>query len=357
MIILLVVAIFGFLVFIHELGHFLAARRAGIEVHEFGFGFPPRLIGKKIGNTIYSINWLPLGGFVRLKGEEGGTPAGGSKGSFAAATLGTKTQVLLAGVVMNLVAAYLIILALCFTGLPPLLPNQDKIGHPTYAQARQVLILNVTAGSPADLTGIKKGDVVLSGNGLAFHSEDELLSFTKAHAGQTVDFEVKSQKSEVKSLTIRLLGPEHDGGYLGVMPLLTYKLRYGWDSFVVALRLMFVMVGSTFAAFIGLLVGLFAHAKVSGEVTGPVGIVVLLSNIIHLGWAYVLMFVASISTSLGVINVLPLPALDGGRLLMVLIQRYKRIPEQLESWINNIGFGLLIVLMIIITVVDIQRFR
>lgn len=354
LIILLVILIFGLLVFVHEFGHFYAAKRSGVEVDEFGFGFPPRIYSKQMGDTLYSINLLPLGGFVRLKGEN---LTDTTKGSFGAASFWGKTKILLAGVTMNALTAYIILLGLCLTGLPPIIAGQYSYGTPTYAQPKQVMAVSVGKDSPAAKAGITRGDLIVSGGGQALTSEKDLLNFTKSHAGQSVSIEVKHGDS-ARNVQVQLRGPDTKQGFLGVTPFQTYKLRYNpVDAVVTAGGILGQLIWGTLAAFGGLIAGLFIHGKVSDQVTGPVGIVVLLSNIVELGWAYVLIFVASISVSLAVINVLPLPALDGGRYALVVAQRLTRrqMNPQTEGIVHMVGFAALILLMVVVTFFDIKR--
>lgn len=353
--ILLVVLIFGLLIFVHELGHFVAARRSGIEVEEFGFGFPPRVIGKKVGGTIYSINLLPLGGFVRLKGEDGSE---GDTNSFAAAPYMTKVKVLLAGVGMNALIAYVILLVLAVTGIPPIVPNQFSLGETRYSESPRVLVVGVEDGSPAAQAGIKQGDTITSAGGEAITSDKELTSFTKENAGDEVEIKVV-RGGEERSVNVQLKGPESKTGFLGVTPLTTYKQVYGWLSPIVAFGLLIQLMWLTLVGFGGLIAGLFLRAEVSNDVTGPVGIVVILQNIMQLGLSYLALFVASISVSLAVINALPIPALDGGRLAFTTVQRFSRRPlsQKTEAMVHATGFILLILLMLIVTIVDIQRIR
>jgi len=354
LIIVLVILVFGLLVFVHELGHFVVAKRAGVEVEEFGFGFPPRLVGVQVGPTIYSLNWIPLGGFVRMKGE---SLSDLRPGTFGAASFWSKTRILFAGVTMNAATTYIVLLYLCLTGLPPVIANQVSIGHPSYAQSKQVMVLAVEPGSPAAAVSLQQGDLVLSGDGQAFTSEDQLMAFTKHHAGQQVTLRVSHQNS-VRTLQLRLRPASAKLGFLGVTPFQTDRLRYALGpAIATAAGITVQLVWATLGAFIGLIVGLFAHGQVSGEVTGPVGIVVLLKNVVNLGLAYVLIVVASISISLAVINALPLPALDGGRWALTAASwvARRRISERLETAINATGFAALILLMLVVTFFDIKR--
>jgi regulator of sigma E protease len=354
-IILLVILIFGLIVFVHELGHFLAARRSGVEVEEFGFGFPPRIFGRKVGRTLYSINLIPLGGFVRLKGEDSADKA---KGSFGAASFRNKSKILLAGVGMNALTAYVIFLFLAATGLPPVLADQFSFGTPTYAQPPRVMAVAVDPGSPADKAGIKRGDLIVQADGRTLTTEDELINFTRKHAGQKVQLTVQ-HKSTAKELNVQLLPLSASSGFLGVTPFQTFKLKYDiLHAPVVAAGILGQLMWATLAAFGGLISGLVVHHKVSDQVTGPVGIVVLLSDIADLGTGYIFIFIASISVSLAVINALPLPSLDGGRWAIAFAQRItkRQLSARAESIIHGVGFAALILLMLVVTFFDIKRF-
>lgn len=354
LIILLVIAIFAVLVLVHELGHFVAARRNGVEVEEFGLGFPPRAFGRKIGRTLYSINWLPLGGFVKLKGEDSSDTG---PGTFGGARFLAKTKILFAGVTMNLLTAYIILVVLCLTGLPPVLKNQFSFGHPVYDQPKQVMVVATAPGSPAEVAGLQKGDVILSANGQPLESEQQLLDFTKSNAGQTVNFEVTGD-SGARRLQTTLRGAQETQGQLGVTPMQTYKLQYTpVDAVITAAGLTLQMVWETLAAFGGLVAGLLTQGQLSEQVAGPVGIVSILANVAYFGAAYIFIFVASISISLAVLNALPLPALDGGRWLLIAAQKFtgRKLSERFEVAVHTVGFVSLIALMIVVTFVDIQR--
>lgn len=357
--ILAVIILISLLVLLHEWGHFIVARRNGIVVEEFGIGFPPRLFGRKFGQTLYSVNALPLGGFVRLKGEDGTDQ---SPDSFNAATFATKAKVLLAGVGMNALTAYVILLALCLTGLPPVMENQFSLGQPTYVQPKQVMVVGVGPNSVAKSAGLTAGDVILSGNGQKFESEKDLISFTKANAGKAAELRIKSQEAGVeKEIQVTLNDDEKakKDGHLGVTPLQVYKLRYGWTAPLVALGLLGQIMLGTLQAFGGLIAGLLVHGKVAAEVTGPVGIVVIFNSIARLGLSYVAIFMVSISASLAVINVLPVPALDGGRFALIAAQKVlkRRLSSKLEARIHLIGFVALIALMVVVTYFDIRGLK
>lgn len=353
-IILLIIVIFSFLVLTHEAGHFVMARRSGVEVEEFGLGFPPRIAGVRRGKTLYSINALPFGGFVRMKGEN---LTDTRPGTYGGASFGAKTRILFAGVTVNALTAFLILFGLALTGLPPLMAHQFSSGTPAYSQPKQVMVVDVLPSSPAAGAGLRRGDIILGSGGQKFSDEQDLLNFTKAHAGQTVRFQV-SHHGNVRTVMPHLRPPQATNGYLGVTPFQTEKLKYDLPhAFVTAGGLTVQLVWATLTAFVGLVAGLFAHGTVSSNVAGPVGIVVLLKAVTNLGVAYVLIFVASIALSLAVINALPIPPLDGGGWALAAIQRLtrSRLSENLVGAVSFAGFAALVLLMLVVTFFDIKR--
>lgn len=356
--ILLVVLIFGLLVFVHELGHFVAAKRGGVEVEEFGFGFPPRAIGKKVGKTIYSINWLPLGGFVRLKGEDGEDK---SKGSFGAARYRRKMLILTAGVLMNALTAFVILLVLCFSGIPASVARTLSDAPVAQEQAANVLVLGVAKDSPAQAAGVVVGESIVTVNGVTINTDQELTETTKRLAGTKVVLGVRGDNGQIRLVDVQLNDAEKgkNSGYLGVSPFETHEVSYGAKSPLVAAEMTFNLIWGTFKGFVLGIAGLLRIVKPSegAAVTGPVGIVVLLSNVMRLGASYIWFFIASISASLAVVNILPIPALDGGRVFLLSVQRFtgKALSPDGEARVHMIGFMVLIGLMILVTVFDVQR--
>lgn len=342
----------------------MAARRNGVEVEEFGFGFPPRATGRQFGRTLYSLNWLPLGGFVRLTGEDG---ADTGPGTFGGASIWIKTKILLAGVCMNAITAYAILFFLCARGLPVVFTADFKLPAPAATSTKQVVIVDIVKDSPAEKIGIQKGDVIASGDGQAIKSEEELHSFTQSHAGKSVQFVIKHGSQERTASTQLSTNTEaKDGGYLGVTTLATQEYSYGWKSPLVAASLFTQLTWGTLIGFGNLAVSIpslvghtITHKAVDTAATGPVGIFAILNGISFLGTNYLLFFVANISVALFVINSLPVPALDGGRLFLIITQRVfkKQIPPDVEAKIHTYGFLALIFLMLLISINDVKRFH
>jgi regulator of sigma E protease len=361
---LLVIIVFSLLVFVHELGHFLVARRNGVTVEEFGFGFPPRLVGKRVGNTIYSINAIPLGGFVRLAGEDS---ADKRPHTFGAATTWVKTKVMLAGIIMNALLAYILLLILCFTGLPAAFTSDFKLPTPTTSSNKEVMVLSATPGSPAALAGLKKGNIIVSANDVPLTTDAQLKGFTKSNAGKEVKLSVRHEGVS-KEVLVKLheQGIGEKKGYLGVASMQVYNIRYGLQSFWVAASLTAQMLLLTALGIVKMLIsipllvgGLFQPGVpvAAQSVAGPIGIFTALQNIRLLGLSYLMFFVTTISVALAVFNLLPIPVLDGGKLFLVWLQKLlrKTFSPETEAKIYMTSMAGLGILVVIISIFDIRR--
>ena len=353
--ILLMVVIFSLLVIAHELGHFWAARRSGVKVHEFGIGFPPKLFGIKRRGTLYSINLFPIGGFVRLKGEDSSEKGADS---FNEKPYRSKAKIVLAGVTVNIIIAYVLFYTLMVFGLPGILPNGFvEVGpiKPDRIVTSPLTVMAVKKGSAADKAGIKASNEIISVNGQAIRTTEDLQAFTKENAAKVVQVEIASGKS-TQTLTIQL-GSDQEQGYLGVAAQPVEVAYYNpLKALVAAFILIVQLIWATLAAFGEFIVSLFTKAKVSQNVAGPVGIASMFTIITKFGWKFVLAFTASISLSLAVINSLPLPALDGGRFTIMTLNKFGlRITPEKEAIAHWAGFAFLIVLVIIVTISDISR--
>ena len=351
-----VLIIFTILVVAHEFGHFTAARREGVTVEEFGVGFPPRVFSRRKGKTLYSINLFPIGGFVRLKGEDGSEKG---KGSFASLTFWPKTRIIMAGVIVNLLSAYLIFTFLLIIGIPPLGQDLPSFGpvKPSQSGESSLTVFGVTKDGSASKGGIAQGDNIISIDNKPLEDNAQLRAYTIENKGKEVTL-VISRNGQESNKTV-MLGSDEKTGVLGVSAEKIQLTSYAWWAApFAALVLMVQFVLATLAAFGNLIIGLFARREVSQQVSGPIGIVSVFSQIVNFGPRFVLLFVASISLSLAVINALPLPALDGGRQFVLILQKLglKVTPER-ENLYHLVGFVALISLMIIISISDIARMR
>lgn len=369
---LLVIGLFLFvgLVVIHEIGHFVMARRGGVKVEEFGIGFPPRakVLTKKNG-TEYTLNWLPLGGFVRLKGEH---DADKEPGSFGSARLSTKINIMVAGVVMNLATAFVVLTVVAVAGMPQLLDNQFTVARDTKVTQQKLLVATVEADSPAQKAGLQQRDELLfirQGDTVQELSSGEPLpDVTQQFAGKEVQITyVRDGKTTTASTVLRTkdevdLSKQSDKpkGYLGISPSEYVLRRSTWSAPIVAAGLIKQFTLETFKGLGSALGNLFKGetGKASEQVSGPVGIFFILRNGSLMGYQFVLLIIAIISLTLAIMNILPIPALDGGRLFVTLIYHGLRRPltQRTEDFIHGTGFALLMLLFLLITVVDVKRF-
>lgn len=345
------------LVVLHELGHAIAARRRGVDVEEFGIGFPPKAWGKKLKNgTLFTLNWLPLGGFVRLKGEH---DAATGKGTYGGASLLTKVQILLAGVVINWLTAAVIFTILAFVGLPQLLPDQFTVANDTTYAKRDVIAAVVTKDSPAAKAGIQQGDKILQIAGQPVTSAERLTQLTSENAGKTVSVSLQrnNQQQEVQATLNKERTAEQ--GFIGIGPGEEILRRSTWSAPVVGVGVTAQFTWVTLKGLGETVAHLFTgHFKEAGQnVAGPVGIFSILQKSSELGFISVLFLIGIISLTLAVMNALPIPGLDGGRLFVTLLFRAldRPLTKEREESIQTAGILALLVLIVVITVVDVRR--
>ncbi|MBU3965424.1 RIP metalloprotease RseP [Patescibacteria group bacterium] len=352
--------VLGVLIFVHELGHFLAARREGVVVEEFGFGFPPRIFGFQRGETIYSINLIPLGGFVRIKGEDGENRD--DPNSFASKSIFSRFKMLFAGVAANILLAVFLFSIIFFIGAPVVLDKNASSGKIT---DMRVMIVDVSANSPAYSSGIKSGDTVLSlkdTNGSVFEvkTAKDIQDFIEKNRGKEIVFTVKRGSGILELKTgVRESFPEGQGP-TGIGLAEVGTVSYPWyEAIWQGAKWTFEVAVFVILAFLGLLKGLVISGTAGGQLTGPVGIAVLTGEAARLGFSYILQFTALLSINLAIINFLPFPALDGGRILFLAIEKIKGRPvsRELEGAVHTAGFMTLILLMVIITFRDFQTYN
>jgi regulator of sigma E protease len=341
------IIILSILVFVHELGHFTMARIIGVKVEEFGFGLPPRIWGKKMGKngTIYSLNWLPIGGFVKLAGEDEDDGEGkkvkgkARKEYFFARSKKERAVILLAGVTMNFLLAVGITTYLLTQGV------QEVSGR--------VHIVQVMPGSPARIAGMKENDIINN-----FKTPDQLIAYVKVHAGQPVTFTVVrgTQTLEI-TLTPRVQYPKGEGPTgiaISDLEVKTYPLS---QAPVEATKINLLRAWEMIAG-IGSLIGRLAHLQSVGQdVAGPIGIAAVTGQAVKFGWKAVLEFMSILSLNLAVLNVLPIPALDGGRLAFVFLEKIlgRKVRPAFEQSTHQIGMIILFILILLISINDILR--
>jgi regulator of sigma E protease len=364
------------LVVIHEFGHFIVARRNGVEAEEFGIGFPPRAWSKKIKGKngkpgfIFSLNWLPIGGFVKLKGE---SDAATEPGTLGAAKAWPKAKIMLAGVVMNLLVAFGLLTILSWVGMPQLLDNQFTVKSDTKIARNDVLIGYVEPNSPADKAGLEPRYELLAigpqGDMQDIKHAKDLPSLTEKYAGQRVTIRYQQNGGGEKSTSLMLRDKQeveaskktdNPKGYLGLSPTEFTMTQSTWSAPIMAAGLIGQFTAATFQGLGTAISAIFQGdgSRAAEQVSGPVGIVVLLKDGSLLGYEFILMIIAIISLTLAIMNVLPIPALDGGRLFMVLLSRLfgKKMSQEMEERIVGASFVFLMFLIVLITIVDVRRF-
>ncbi|MCX6725767.1 MAG: site-2 protease family protein [Candidatus Shapirobacteria bacterium] len=410
--------ILSILIFVHEFGHFLVAKKAGIRVEEFGFGYPPRIWGKKIKGTIYSINWLPFGGFVRLFGEdftdEYKLKSGGAQDAFFSKSKRARTAVLIAGVLSNFLLAIIVFsIIYSFSGIP--------------TKTEQVKILDIFPGSPAEQAGLKSGDIIQEFNHQPLKDSNVLVALTDKNLGQMITLKIQGEERMIKvmpweyevvtgdnlwkisekiyqngyrwveiarwnkiknpglilvgekltvdndgqskklsgifevNLSPRLQNPENEGP-LGVIISNTEMKKYpfwqmpflgAWEGIKEAFSWTVLIIQSLGK----MLTDLFIKGKVPQDMAGPVGIFQITGVVAKTGFLNVLQFLGILSVNFAVVNILPFPALDGGRLVFVAYEAiFRRKPKAaIEGWTNVAGMSVLILLIFIVTFNDIKR--
>ncbi len=377
------------LVTLHEFGHFIAARRNGVRVLEFGICFPPRAVAwvkdpqtkkwrrlpkkdwkKPQDGLIFSLNWLPIGGFCQMNGE---SDADTRKGTFGAASFWAKTKILFAGVAMNWLVAIVIFTILAWTGMPEFLENQFVIEADARTEATPVQVNYVAENSPAERAGFNAGDYITAIDGQEIWRASEINEYNRAHAGETVEYTLNGNKKTTVALN------SGDAEYLlGITMTSTQTLTYAtWSAPVVGVGLTAQLTGETFKG-VGTMLwnlvsgvarqfsgsaevresGQEAISEVGDSVAGPVGIVGQLFPAFTAAGPRSLAFLAAlISVSLACMNVIPIPALDGGRWLLIAVYklRKKKLTKEVEEKIVARAMMALLALIFLVTILDIIK--
>jgi len=343
------VAVFGLLIFVHEMGHFISAKRAGVLVHEFGFGFPPRLFAFRRGETEYSLNAIPLGGFVRMEGEE--DPA--QPRSLAGKGVGTRLLILAAGGLMNAVLAF-VLFVVSF-----MVPQDVILG--------QVQIQEVAPGSPAEQAGLRPGDIVLKINDRVIRSTADLAYSIQLNLGKETTINVRegslgggaSSQSAQRVVTVApRWNPPAGQGATGIKigmvnPTKTEQSFPVWEAVPLGLR-----KGLDVMTLAKNDIQTMLARQSAPAVAGPIGIYQITGEVAQFGWGALVDFAAILSINLAFLNLLPFPMLDGGRMAFVAlegIRRGKRIAARTENLVHLAGMVVLVALVLLVSYYDIQR--
>jgi len=337
-----VVLIFTLMVLAHEVGHFIVARRAGVKVEEFGIGYPPRILTfAKRGETEFTLNLIPVGGFVRMLGEE--DPQ--APGSLASKSKLARGLVLSAGSIMNILLAVALLSGVYMIGTLTADVNEPGAG-----------IYEVMAGSPADLAGLELGDTVVAVDGQAVEDYEALSTYTHSHLGEEFSLTIQRDGKPLRSVDItpRSEWPEDEGPIgIGIGPALVIKSYPIWEAIPRGVYETFVWLFAIFQWVVAVVRGLVAP-----QVSGPIGIVQATSEAVQYGLTDTMRFAAFLSTQLGIINMLPFPGLDGGRLVFVVleaIRRGKRISPEKEGLVHVIGMVILLGFVLAVSYFDVVR--
>lgn len=370
--IVIFIIVLGILIFVHELGHFIFAKKTGMLVEEFALGFPPRIFSFKKGETKYSLGLIPIGGFVKILGEEYDEESAQleeTKPAFVQAKEDKRFTnrpkwaqaiVLVAGVSFNFLLAWILLSIGFMSGLPVAV---DQFEADVISNSKLTL-LDVLAGSPAEQAGLKVGDSISSLETITdlvqgSEGPEAVENFIVSHGGQEIGV-LYSRGGEANSVKlVPKAGVVEGKPAIGVSFTMVGVVKFNffrafWEGIKYTISL-------TVATAVGL--AIFVKSLITGnadlsQISGPVGIVSLVGDAFSFGFVYLLSFIAIISINLAVINLIPVPALDGGRLLFVLIEKIKgsSIKANVANRLNLIGFALLILLMILVTFSDVAKF-
>lgn len=368
--------VLSLLVVVHEWGHFYIAKKSGMKVHEFGLGFPPRVFGaykdengkwkfvfKKNKNqndeyvsTLYSFNWLPLGGFVRIKGENG--EKSNEKDSFGYQKFYKKAAVLVAGVVMNIALASVLLGFGFLIGIPSDITGVTEFTDGAYiSEGPWVTVQQVKENSVAEEQGVVFSDRLVKLNNKEIKSTQSFIDFVKNTQDKNITVDVEHEGKLTQKI-FTLQGNPGDNSRLGAAISDVAIIKYPWYL------ALYKGITSAFSALIGIYIAFFVLIKelllgngLAFEVSGPVGIASIVGQSARMGVQYLVQVTAMISLSLAAINILPIPALDGGRLVFVVIEKItkKPVPFKYEQLAHAIGFLLLMVLIIVVTYKDITN--
>lgn len=367
---ILFLAILSVLVLVHEGGHFLAAKKAKILVEEFGFGYPPKIWSKKIGETIYSINWILFGGFVKLYGEEIEKKAK-KKSAFWAKSKKARTSVIVAGVLANFILAiFCFSIIYSFSGIP--------------TKTEKVKVIAIAKDSPAEKNGIKPEDEIISVDDEKINNLERFTELVRQKKGQSIKLMLERKKDNpclekvlgggpssggfscqegklILFITPRENPPENEGP-LGVAvsnidilkyPFWQMPVRGTIEGFKEAIGWGLLIVNSLKK----MVIDLVTQGMIPKDIAGPIGIFQITSGVAQSGILAILQFVGILSVNLAVVNILPIPAFDGGKIMFILYEviTKKRPRPEVERWVNTIGMIFIILLIILITINDVAR--
>lgn len=346
MIIFVIIAL-SVLILVHEFGHFFFAKFFGVKVEEFGIGFPPRLFSKKIGETVYSLNLLPFGGFVKIYGEDGNREKiTEPEKSFVNQPIWRRSVIVLAGVLMNIILGWLVLSAVLMIGAP-----------------EHLAIADLAPDSPAQEAGLASGDIIIEAafGGAVLKdpiTTENLLNLVKEAGNQPIHLKIRRGSDIFDFNVAGRLNPPAGQGPLGVTLVnIGFPAESFLNSFIKGAAATGETLRAVTVAFINFFSTVFTDRKILESVAGPVGIFAIAAQVGSLGIVYFLQLMALISLNLAVLNLIPFPALDGGRFLFLLFEKIKGSPvsSRFQTAVNSLGFVILLVLMVFVTIRDVSR--
>ncbi len=351
----LFIIVLGIIVLVHEFGHFYTAKKMGMGIEEAGIGFPPRAWAKKAKDGItYSINWLPLGGFVKIKGENGENQD--DPDSFASKKPWQRAIVLSAGVFMNFLLCATLLSIGFAVGLP--ITVDQTVLEEGNIKDYKMQVISVIEDNPAEQAGVELGDIVIKVDGQEFKSVGQLNEYNSDKIGQVLTYEF-ARDEEIISKDIEIVEIMDGVGGIGMgineTSIVSYPIHKAvWHG----VRLTGYLTKEITFAFGNIIKNLVIGEPVGVQVSGPVGIAVLTGQVAKLGLIYILSFIALLSLNLAIINFLPFPALDGGRLVFLLIEviRGKPVNQKVEGIFHTVGFLILMLLIVVVTFQDVLRY-
>ncbi|TSC56985.1 MAG: Membrane-associated zinc metalloprotease [Parcubacteria group bacterium Gr01-1014_18] len=349
--------VLGFLVFVHELGHFAAAKLFGVAVDEFAIGFPPRIVSRHHKGTDYSLNLIPLGGYVKIKGESGEFAE--EEDSFSHKPIWQRMVIILAGVAMNFFAAFCLFSIGYSFGMPVATSETSSFSRFATVENPRIQVVEVLPDSPAQAAGVKMGDIIVSMDKQEITNILQMQDYLDQKKDASVSFNFQRGETQMEKNIVPVSRQETSRGGIGVAlsgsAIVSYPFPVSlWEG---AKRTAGVTL-SILGALGSIAYDFFGGRDVEVALAGPVGIAVITGEVTEMGWMYLLGFTALLSINLAIINLLPFPALDGARALFLGIEkvRGRSLSRDWEGFIHTFGFGILMLLMVVVTYQDVIKY-
>lgn len=352
---LVFILLLGILVFIHELGHFIAAKRAGVKVMEFAFGFQPRIFGKTVGETTYALNAIPLGGYVRMYGED---PKETGERSYRNKTIWQRFIILLAGALMNFLFGWVVLSLLFIVGFSPFFPGVGS--DPFVRNVQSISIQSVQSNSPAQQAGLTAGDQIIAVNGIKMATDEEFVVTMNQFKGQSVNVTYQ-HLGTVKQLNLLARATPPTGqGPIGVA--ITSSGKVSTPFYLAPFAGLYEagrILGLSVKGFVGFIAELAVKQRVSEQVTGLIGVGALTGVARRLGIGYLLQLAVMVSIGLSAVNLMPILPLDGGHIAALIYEKIARRPlsDKQFNVLATAGLAFVILLFVIVTYKDILRFN